>query len=264
MFPKYKEIQTPLLQELIRRGGASKPSEINENGQTIPEALADHFHLSEEERNAQYYEAYHKKMRSKWYNMIQWARNDLFKKGFISNEHRGIWRITELGIKFVNESESESIGKEILGDSTIVTPQEFSKKQKEAAELGEQGENFVFEYEKKLLIKHKLKHLAERVKWIARDNVAAGYDVLSFDLYGREKYIEVKTSKLNILGFYLTENELNTAKKLGSAYWIYKVVDIKNKPKIVLEIQNPAEKILQDRLILQPISYRVTIGENLE
>jgi len=96
MFPKYEEIQIPLLTEIAKRGGKVYPSDKNSKGQTVYEALAEYFDLSPEAVNFEIYES-DGKARSKWKNIVRWTRNDLVKKGFMSSANRGIWELTELG-----------------------------------------------------------------------------------------------------------------------------------------------------------------------
>ena len=56
MYPKYIDICEPLIAELYKRGGQSKPSSKNELGLTVYDALADHFGLTEEAKNFKIYE----------------------------------------------------------------------------------------------------------------------------------------------------------------------------------------------------------------
>jgi restriction endonuclease Mrr len=103
MFPKYEEIQIPLLKEILKRGGRIHPSDKNSNGKTVYEELAEYFNLSSEALNFEIYES-NGKGRSKWKNMVRWTRNDLVKKGFISSANRGIWEITETGKSKIKQS----------------------------------------------------------------------------------------------------------------------------------------------------------------
>jgi len=96
MLPKYKEIYIPLLRELARRGGRSKPSDKS-MGKSIYEALAAYFDLTEADLDKQVFEPSNNTYRSKWKNMVRLARNDLVKKGLIGNFERGVWELTERG-----------------------------------------------------------------------------------------------------------------------------------------------------------------------
>jgi|GEM_PF-4144927 len=262
MFPSKKAIYIPLLQELIRRGGSSKPSQSNEKGLTIYQSLADYFDLSEEAKNLLCNTS---DTDTKWMKFIRWAKLDLVKKGLVyaASNHK-IWVITEEGRKHVEQIEGEKIGRGIFDSKQKISLELFRKKQSQAAEIGERGEKFVLQYESQFLINYGKKDLANKVSWTAQEDVGAGYDILSFDLQGNLKYIEVKTSESDILDFYLTENELNIAQKHGLYYWIYKVININSSPRIAIKIQDPAENINQGKLVIKPTAYRVIVGEELE
>jgi Domain of unknown function (DUF3883) len=61
--------------------------------------------------------------------------------------------------------------------------------------LGQAGEEFVVDVERGKLTTASRPDLARKVRWIAaEDGDGAGYDVLSFDLAGRERLLEVKTT----------------------------------------------------------------------
>ncbi len=61
--------------------------------------------------------------------------------------------------------------------------------------LGEAGEKFVVDLERRQLTEAERSDLARRVRWVAvEDGDGAGYDVLSFDRGGRERLLEVKTT----------------------------------------------------------------------
>lgn len=69
-----------------------------------------------------------------------------------------------------------------------------------------------------------------------------GYDILSYNkLDGSELHIEVKTTADDDSDFYLSKNELDTAKRMksqGEIYLIYRVTNIlaENKDDIKVEI----------------------------
>lgn len=90
-----------------------------------------------------------------------------------------------------------------------------------AKELGDVGEEVVRQYEKKNLEGLALFELASKVK-IAMDG--EGYDVLSFDEQGREKFIEVKTT---IGGpdkpFFLTRHEIRFMRSNSQQYSLYRL-----------------------------------------
>ncbi|MFV0387271.1 MAG: DUF3883 domain-containing protein [Pyrinomonadaceae bacterium] len=97
---------------------------------------------------------------------------------------------------------------------------------------------------------------------VCRENVAAGYDILSFTDEGNEKFIEVKTTVQQHNRFELTANELSMAENMGEDYWIYRVTKIETDNPQILKIQNPKKLLMENKLVLKPTSFLVTLGEN--
>ena len=104
---------------------------------------------------------------------------------------------------------------------------DFIKQAKSQKKLGYAGELIVLKYEKDFLERAGKSNLIKKVKHVSdEEGDGAGYDILSFDLDGNEKYIEVKTTKFNSdTPFYLTDNELEFSKKEASNYYLYRVYD---------------------------------------
>lgn len=94
-------------------------------------------------------------------------------------------------------------------------------------QLGKKGEEFIYVYEKANLEKAGLDKLASKVKWISQEEGdGAGFDILSFENTGKEKYIEVKTTNLDIsTNFYMSKNELDFSKKHDDDFSLYRVYD---------------------------------------
>jgi len=77
--------------------------------------------------------------------------------------------------------------------------------------LGEAGESFVVDLERRRLTEAERPDLARRVRWISVDD-GAGYDILSFIPAGDERLIEVKTTNgSSRTPFFLTRNECELA-----------------------------------------------------
>jgi len=92
VFPKYRDIEQPLLDELERRGGKAKPSDRDNSGRSVYEALADHFSLSKAERDETIME--HGTPRSKWENMVRYAVRSLRKTGAVAaHREHGVWEL---------------------------------------------------------------------------------------------------------------------------------------------------------------------------
>ncbi len=91
--------------------------------------------------------------------------------------------------------------------------------------VGAAGEALVLEHERKALHDSGLTHLAKQVEHVAQtQGPSAGYDIRSYDKHGKEKWIEVKTTRLGIrTPFFITSNELSTSKEHSDSYWLYRV-----------------------------------------
>lgn len=138
-----------------------------------------------------------------------------------------------------------------------ISEKRFRAIQKTREQIGLAGENWVVDYEKNNLSSGGYGKLAERVERISQENVSAGYDVLSFEISGGEKYIEVKTTALSKLEFFLSSNELDIAKEFKNRYWIYFLSEIYGTPKLV-KINNPSVEVGRS-LSLTPTNFRVQL-----
>lgn len=133
---------------------------------------------------------------------------------------------------------------------------QFLEKHKKNIFFGNIAEERVFEEEKKRLIKAGKSNLASDVEWTSRKNMSAGYDIRSFEVDGKTKYIEVKAASgnLNQLSFILSDPEFQKSRELPN-YFIYCVLFKKSEIDRIIAI--PSEKV--DTSYLKPLNYRVAI-----
>ncbi len=137
---------------------------------------------------------------------------------------------------------------------------DYEKEARKLKKLGDRGEKIVLELEKIRLINAGKENLAKKIDRVSLKSDAYGYDILSFNIDGTKRYIEVKATraKVGIANFFLTSNELKVAKELDN-YFIYMVYDvISEKPK-VWAIENPFNPENMNT-VKTPINYRVTIN----
>ena len=132
------------------------------------------------------------------------------------------------------------------------------KKQLEDNELaGEKAELFVVEYEKKRIGSP----LCENIKRISEIDVAAGYDIVSFnssDSLEPDRFIEVKA--VSASGFFWSKNEYEVAKLKGDSYYLYLVElgRIDETGYVPEMIQNPTSIIMQaDGWLVEAQSYHI-------
>jgi hypothetical protein len=132
----------------------------------------------------------------------------------------------------INPELSAHSGVKILRD-TAKTPYkpDYAQRSKNNAITGSKGEVLVLKYEKSRLRELGRKDLAEKVKRVSLKDDSLGYDILSFEKDGQERFIEVKTSTNDSgqIRFHLTASEYKTSKELNNYYLYY--VDRIGKPR---------------------------------
>lgn len=121
--------------------------------------------------------------------------------------------------------------------------------------LGKAGEAFVLDLARRQLIDADRPDLARRVRWIAdEDGDGAGYDILSFNLDGHERLIEVKTTNGSArTPFFLTRNECDLATERPADWRIYRVHLFARRPRI-FTIAPPLENAVK----LTPETWRAS------
>lgn len=119
--------------------------------------------------------------------------------------------------------------------------------------LGCSGEELVIQYEKWSLIKSGKEKFAEQIRWISKEEGdGAGFDILSKQLNGKDKYIEVKTTKLGKeTPFYFSSNELNFSQEHSTNYNLYRLFNFEDDAKMF--IRNGG---LDAICHITPINYR--------
>ena len=103
--------------------------------------------------------------------------------------------------------------------------------------MGLIGEKLALQYERWELIKHGKEKLADQIRWISKEEGdGAGFDILSKNLNGTDKYIEVKSTKLTKeTPFYFSRNELNFSIDHVSDYYLYRLFNIDNVPQMFIK-----------------------------
>lgn len=110
----------------------------------------------------------------------------------------------------------------------------YLEREQQNRDLGLKGEELVMEFERYKLISAGKKTLADKVEWVSRDKGdGMGYDILSKNLSGTDKYIEVKTTKLTReTPFFFTSRELQFSVIKASDFHLYRVFDFSESPKM--------------------------------
>jgi hypothetical protein len=124
-------------------------------------------------------------------------------------------------------------------------------------QLGRDGEELVFQFERQRLQQLDRPDLAKKIRWISElDGDGAGYDILSFDEKGKERLLEVKTTVgSDTTPFYITRNELSLSSERPEAFRLCRVFDFSTRPRM-FELAPP----LADFVHLSPLSYEASFS----
>ncbi len=132
---------------------------------------------------------------------------------------------------------------------------DFVRREANNKHLGNLGELLVLRSEIDFLESQGLHNLAKKVRHVsALDGDGLGYDILSFSVDGKEKKIEVKTSRGDInRAFFLTKTELNISISNADSYFIYRLFDFDTELNVAnyYVIQGDLNKVLN----LEPETY---------
>lgn len=128
----------------------------------------------------------------------------------------------------------------------------YLKLEQENTFLGRQGEELVYNYERWRLVHAGKEKLSESVEWVSKDQGdGAGFDILSRNLNGTDRFIEVKTTKLgDKVPIYFSKNEFSFSKKNASSFYLYRVFNFYKDPKFF--IKNGS---FDDFCKVEPINY---------
>lgn len=123
--------------------------------------------------------------------------------------------------------------------------------------LGLAGEEFVLHYEHWRLIQSGQQKLADRVEHVSKTKGdGLGYDVLSFDSTGRERFLEVKTTSFGKdTPFFVTRGELRLSKEAMEQFHLYRLFEFRKKPKLF-----SLKGALDQHCILDPVTYRASFS----
>lgn len=138
-----------------------------------------------------------------------------------------------------------------------VTPEELLKIKLIMEENGRLGEEHVVNAERARLRRAKHPELAARVKWVSQESVAEGYDILSFEESGVERFIEVKATAGRENTFEMSDNEWQKACRLGERHLICRVVNVRDDPARTY-IRNPQQLESEGRVQRTAVGWRVT------
>ena len=134
------------------------------------------------------------------------------------------------------------------------TPQKRDYLEREARNisLGRAGEEFVLNFEHFRLYELGQKKLADKVDHVSVSRGdGLGFDILSFDTDGRERFIEVKTTAFaKETPFFISRGEIQFANNHEKQFHLYRLYEFRKAPKL-FDLVGSVEK----HCAVNPISY---------
>jgi len=108
--------------------------------------------------------------------------------------------------------------------------------------LGKAGEERVLKHERDTLTAAGREDLARKIRWVSdEDGDGAGYDIASFDADGRQRLIEVKTTKgWERTPFHISRNELAVADERREDWCLFRLWNFARTPK-AFELRPPLD-----------------------
>lgn len=102
--------------------------------------------------------------------------------------------------------------------------------------IGTTGESIALAYEKWRLIQEGKENLADKIEWVSQtQGDGLGYDILSRNANGTDRYIEVKSTKLTKEApFYFSALEHDFSRRNGSNFFLYRVFNLKAEPRLFI------------------------------
>jgi hypothetical protein len=123
--------------------------------------------------------------------------------------------------------------------------------------LGLAGEELVLEFEHQRLWKAGFKSLAERIDHVSKSKGdGSGFDILSFETNGRERLIEVKTTRFGALTpFFASKNEVEISDERSAEYHVYRLFDFSKNPKLF-----QLNGSMRSNCTLEAVQFRASVG----
>ena len=134
---------------------------------------------------------------------------------------------------------------------------DYLEREAQNQSLGLAGERFAVQFEHWRLTslgEHKLADRVEHVSLSKGDGL--GYDVLSFDADGKERFIEVKTTTYGRdTPFFISRGELALSRGAKDQFQLYRLFEFRKTPRLF-----NLSGSLDVHCVLDPVTYRASFG----
>ena len=137
------------------------------------------------------------------------------------------------------------------------TKRDYLEREAQNQSLGLAGEEFVVQFEHWRLTQLGLSRLADKVDHISQSKGdGLGYDVLSFEPDGKERFIEVKTTTFGRdTPFFISRGELALSHGAKDQFHLYRLFEFRKSPRLF-----DLKGSLDQHCVLDPVTYRASFG----
>jgi hypothetical protein len=134
---------------------------------------------------------------------------------------------------------------------------DYLEREAQNQSLGLAGEEFVVQFEHWRLNALGQSSLADRVEHVAQSKGdGLGFDVLSFEPDGRERFIEVKTTAFGKdTPFFVSKNELIFSRVATQQFHLYRLFEFRKQPRLFDLVGE-----ISDHCLLDPVSFRASFS----
>jgi len=184
-------------------------------------------------------------------------------KEYLDEDYEKIQNVEPSFVDFEIQ-ESNILDENNLKDMSGRKKVDFEKENRRNKKLGERGEIVVKIAEENYLKRLGREDLTKKIERVSQNDDSLGYDVLSFEEDGTEKYIEVKSTKsrTGTANFLISDNQIRKSKSKVNFY-IYVVFEANKKNPKIWRIKNPFNQP-KSKVKITPVSYRVVINPKKE
>lgn len=132
----------------------------------------------------------------------------------------------------------------------------YLEREAKNAALGAAGEQFVLQVEHRRLWEAGKRELADKIEHVSHTKGdGLGYDVASFELDGRVRLIEVKTTAFGAMTpFFASSREVKTSESGADSFHLYRVFKYRQSPRIFV-----LRGSLRENCALDPVNYRAML-----
>jgi hypothetical protein len=133
---------------------------------------------------------------------------------------------------------------------------DYAAREARNSSLGLAGEELVVKYEQHRLSRLGLDRLADKVCHVSKnEGDGAGFDILSFDADGSEKFVEVKTTAFaKETPFFASSAEIRFSRQNAPRYMLYRLFEFRKNPRCFA-----LPGAIHDNCALDPVSYRCSL-----